>query len=54
MHVMCVLVHVHVLMGINVKCDNMHSCMDTSVRICRESGLRLIGIITSYIPRDCN
>ena len=29
-HVICVLVHVHVLCGCKcTKCDNVHSCMDT-------------------------
>ena len=30
-HVMCVLVHVHVFVGVLCKCDNVHSCMDVYV-----------------------
>ena len=34
MHVVCVLVHVHVLVGVLCKCDNVHSCMDTCTCMC--------------------
>ena len=34
LRVMCVLMHVHVLVGVNVKCDNVHSCMDTCTYMC--------------------
>ena len=36
LRVMCVLMHVHVLVGVKCtcKCDNVHSCMDTCTCMC--------------------